>query len=53
MRTSTRFCPFAKLFQKDHYYAEANLILFAFITGNSNLESLIEGLCAESHVNLR
>jgi hypothetical protein len=29
------------------------LILFAFITGNSSLEPLIEGLCAQIHVNLR
>jgi len=26
---------------------------FAFITGNSSLESLFEGLCAQIHVNLR
>jgi len=30
-----------------------NLILIAFITGNSSLEPLIEGLCAQIHVNLR
>jgi len=30
-----------------------NLILIAFITGNSGLEPLIEGLCAQIHVNLR
>ena len=30
-----------------------NLILFAFITGNSSLEPLNEGLCAQIHVNLR
>jgi len=29
------------------------LILSAFITGNSSLEPLIEGLCAQIHVNLR
>jgi len=29
------------------------LILIAFITGNSSLEPLIEGLCAQVHVNLR
>jgi len=29
------------------------LILFAFITGNSSLEPLIEGLYAQIHVNLR
>ena len=29
------------------------LILIAFITGNSSLELLIEGLCAQIHVNLR
>ena len=29
------------------------LIWFAFITGNSSLEPLIEGLCAQIHVNLR
>ena len=28
------------------------LILIAFITGNSSLEPLIEGLCAQIHVNL-
>jgi len=31
----------------------AGLILIAFITGNSSLEPLIEGLCAQIHVNLR
>jgi len=31
----------------------SNLILIAFITGNSSLEPLIEGLCAQIHVNLR
>jgi len=30
-----------------------NLILVAFITGNSSLEPLIEGLYAQIHVNLR
>jgi len=30
-----------------------NLILIAFITANSSLEPLIEGLCAQIHVNLR
>ena len=30
-----------------------SLILIAFITGNSSLEPLIEGLCAQIHVNLR
>ena len=36
-------------------YIRANLILIliAFITGNSILEPLIEGLCAQIHVNLR
>jgi len=29
------------------------LILSAFITGNSSLEPLIEGLCTQIHVNLR
>jgi len=29
------------------------LILIAFITGNNSLEPLIEGLCAQIHVNLR
>jgi len=29
------------------------LLLIAFITGNSSLEPLIEGLCAQIHVNLR
>ena len=29
------------------------LILIAFITGNSSLEPLIEGLCAQIHVILR
>jgi len=33
--------------------AACNLILSAFITGNSSLEPLIEGLCAQIHVNLR
>jgi len=32
---------------------EDKLILSAFITGNSSLEPLIEGLCAQIHVNLR
>jgi hypothetical protein len=31
----------------------ADLILVAFITGNSSLEPLIEGLYAQIHVNLR
>jgi len=35
---------------KDWYVV---LILIAFITGNSSLEPLIEGLCAQIHVNLR
>jgi len=30
-----------------------SLILVAFITGNSSLEPLIEGLYAQIHVNLR
>jgi len=30
-----------------------DLILVAFITGNSSLEPLIEGLYAQNHVNLR
>ena len=30
-----------------------HLILVAFITGNSSLEPLIEGLYAQIHVNLR
>ena len=29
-----------------------NLIYIAFITGNSSLESLLEGLFAQIHVNL-
>jgi len=29
------------------------LVLIAFITGNSSLEPLIEGLCAQIHMNLR
>jgi len=29
------------------------LIQFAFITGNSSLEPLLEGLFAQIHVNLR
>jgi len=33
--------------------ADTYLILIAFITGNSSLEPLIEGLCAQIHVNLR
>jgi len=32
---------------------ERDLILVAFITGNSSLEPLIEGLYAQIHVNLR
>jgi len=32
---------------------EEYLILVAFITGNSSLEPLIEGLYAQIHVNLR
>jgi len=37
-----------------HDIANTNhLILIAFITGNSSLEPLIEGLCAQIHVNLR
>jgi len=31
----------------------SDLILVAFITGNSSLEPLIEGLYAQIHVNLR
>jgi len=34
-------------------YAYVILILVAFITGNSSLEPLIEGLYAQIHVNLR
>ena len=34
------------------YIYAYNLILIAFITGNSSLEPLIEGLCAQIHVNL-
>jgi len=39
----------------DHFpkVVEFILILIAFITGNSSLEPLIEGLCAQIHVNLR
>jgi len=33
--------------------SETGLILVAFITGNSSLEPLIEGLYAQIHVNLR
>jgi len=35
-------------------FAASNIILIyiAFITGNSSLEPLIEGLCAQIHVNL-
>ena len=33
-------------------YAYACLISIAFITGNSSLEPLLEGLCAQIHVNL-
>ena len=36
-----------------HVCRPINLILIAFITGNSSLEPLIEGLCAQIHVNLR
>jgi len=32
---------------------QGDLILVAFITGNSSLEPLIEGLYAQIHVNLR
>jgi len=35
------------------YVYHQYLILIAFITGNSSLEPLIEGLCAQIHVNLR
>ena len=40
---------------KQNYYiiSLTSLILIAFITGNSSLEPLIEGLCAQIHVNLR
>ena len=31
----------------------AHEVKIAFITGNSSLEPLIEGLCAQIHVNLR
>jgi len=34
-------------------FHHASLILVAFITGNSSLEPLIEGLYAQIHVNLR
>jgi len=39
-----------------HYVCDVHnslLILIAFITGNSSLEPLIVGLCAQIHVNLR
>jgi len=38
------------LYSTSHY---PQLILIAFITANSSLEPLIEGLCAQIHVNLR
>jgi len=41
-------CSFLKL-----QWHPLRLILIAFITGNSSLEPLIEGLCAQIHVNLR
>jgi len=34
-------------------FINVNFVLIAFITGNSSLEPLIEGLCAQIHVNLR
>jgi len=34
-------------------YMYVYFIFIAFITGNSSLEPLIEGLCAQIHVNLR
>jgi len=34
------------------YIHVCNLISIAFITGNSSLEPLLEGLCAQIHVNL-
>ena len=34
-------------------FTTPDLILVAFITGNSSLEPLIEGLYAQIHVNLR
>jgi len=33
-------------------FGTINLIEIAFITGNSSLVPLIEGLCAQIHVNL-
>ena len=36
-----------------HHRPARWLIWFAFITGNSSLEPLIEGLCAQIHVDLR
>jgi len=36
---------------QDRYYARS-LVLFAFITGNSSLESLPEGVLAQIHMNL-
>jgi hypothetical protein len=35
------------------FFVYNSLILFAFITRNSSLEPLIEGLYAQIHVNLR
>jgi len=44
-------CPPERLFSM--FNASFDLILIAFITGNSSLEPLIEGLCTQIHVNLR
>jgi len=33
------------------WVGESDLILLAFITGNSNLEPLIEGLCAQFNID--
>jgi len=37
----------------EDYAIHIKFSLIAFITGNSSLEPLIEGLCAQIHVNLR
>jgi len=40
--------------QLDYYRVGGTFDLICFcITGNSSLEPLIEGLCAQIHVNLR
>ena len=45
--------PCSPLHQVQDGISPGSLILVAFITGNSSLEPLIEGLYAQIHVNLR